>query len=374
MYVWQAFGGICDNPKYIEALDTVLEGARLARDDVLLRIVSQRREMSIKKKEAACTATAKELRRAAEADQAAMRKQREEQRELERRAALEETGAKRALAEAQGKAASERRKELEASRLDRFEQEEQRKKLARLAQDAQWLQAVYPKTLAERLLAWRKALPADAETAVRARIDFLVSFKRTSSTAACPYLWDEDRRFTSALGNVTGPDRARHAVRCSKTFEWLLFENKWASGLPYDATYMLLRLIERILPNGRALFATRYTAQVLLHDNQYVVEKAFVNAVFLMYRWLGPGWLPGQWEWPPEENNEKHVRKHVTYVCAVLCMIWSCCGDCARDHFLVRLCFWPDHLRMCLRPTYVCVLAFVVFCIAREFVHLCQTT
>lgn len=278
------------------------EVARLARDDVLLRLVSQRREMSIKKKEAACTATAKELRRRAEADQAVLRKQRDDQRELERLAALEEAGAKKALAEAQERAASERRKELEASRLDRREQEEQRKKVARLARGAQWLQAVFPTELADKLLAWRRALSAEAETAVRSRIDFLVSFKRCDSSVACPHLWDEDRRFTSALGAVIGPDRARHSVRCSKTFEWLLFQKNWACGVPNDATYMLLRLIDRIVPNGKALFATRYTGQVLMHENQYVVEKAFVNAVFLMYRWLGPGWLPGQWMWPPEEN------------------------------------------------------------------------
>ena len=270
---------------------------------MLLRVVSQRREMSIKKKEAACTDTAKELRRRAEAEQAVVRKQREDQRDVERRALLEEAGAKRALAEAQERAASERRMELEASRLDRREQEEHRKKVARLARDAQWLQAEYPKTLAEKLLAWRRALSADIVTAVRSRIDFLVFFKRCSGSVACPHLWDEDRRFTSALGSVTGPDRARHAVRCSKTFEWLLFENKWACGVSHDATYMLLRLIERILPNGRLLFGTRYTAQILLHDNQYVVEKAFVHAVFLMYKWLGLGWLPGNWVWPPVQEE-----------------------------------------------------------------------
>ena len=298
-----SFAGICEDPKYIAALETVSEAARLTRDDVLLKMLTQRRAQSIKKAEATSCDTAKDLRRRAEADQAAMHHKRLEVRELERRAALEEVGAKKALEDAKAKAAEERRKELEASRLDRLEQEQHRAKAAKLLQDAEWLQVKFPAAMAERLLAWRRSLSREAACALRDRVEFLVAFGRCTTSAACPYLWDEDKRWTSALGGVTGPDRARHTVRCSKTFEWLLYNGTWAGGVPQDAAYMLGSLLDRVLPNGKQLFRSRYTVQVLLHDNQYVVEKAFINAVFLMYRWLGPHWLPGQWNWPPQRED-----------------------------------------------------------------------
>ena len=299
----QPFGGICDDPQYIDALHTVEQVARLSRDDVLLRICSRRRVHAQKKRAAAGSDTAKELRRKAEEEAAAWQQKRLEMREIERRAKLDEAGAKEKYEAARAKAAEERRKEVEARGLERREQEEQRQKLARQSQDAYWLQVEFPQALAKKLLRWRSKLKKDEFEATQARVDFLASFRRcNSSSQTCPHLWDEDKRLTSALGAVTGPDKTRHAVRCSKAFEWVLYEDNWAAGVPHsDACFMLGKLLERILPNGKKLFSTRFTTQVLLHDNMYVVEKAFLNAVFLMYQWLGPGWLPGQWNWPPSQ-------------------------------------------------------------------------
>ena len=185
-YVWntvacspEAWAGICDDPKYIEALETVQEVARCCRDDVLLRVVTARRAQAVKKREAACTDTAAELRRRALEDQAAENARRAELRDLERQAALED---------AKAKAAAERRKELEACRLDREEQDAHRKKMARAVEDAKWRQVDFPHGLAQKLLDWRRGLPRQVEQDLRSRVDFLVRFKRCDGKVACPHL------------------------------------------------------------------------------------------------------------------------------------------------------------------------------------------
>ena len=218
---------------------------------------------------------------------------------------LDDAEAQRALEAARAEAAAERCRELEASRLARAEEDARKEKAARAAADARWLQVDFPLDVANKLIAWRRGLTQDQAAGLSARIGHLVRFKRCQETIAAPFFWTEDTRFTSVLGNVLGVDRGRHSVRCSKSFEWLLFNNTWASGaglVRNDAAHMLHRLWARVVPDGHKLFQGRYNSQVLLHDNQYVMEKAFVHGVFLLYRWIGAGWLPGgEFQWPPRE-------------------------------------------------------------------------
>ncbi len=129
---------------------------------------------------------------------------------------------------------------MKGTRLGDFASQPQ---AARAAEDARWLQVDFPLDLVNRLMAWRRGLTADQEAGLKARISHLVRFQRCDQTVDAPYFWTEDTRFTSVLGNVLGVDRARHSVRCSKSFEWLLFRNSWACGSPNDGTHMLHRLI-----------------------------------------------------------------------------------------------------------------------------------
>ncbi len=254
----------------------------------------------MKKKAATSSAVARELRRRAEEDRATELQKRAERRALEHQAAMDDAKAKHAVEQAKADAAAERRRELEVSRLARKEEDERKAKAARAMEDARWLQVEFPHEVAKKLIEWRRLLPADGEVAFKARVSHLLRFRRCEQTVALPYLWDEDKRCTSALGAVVGIDRLRHSVRCSKTFEWLLFHNSWAHGSPNDATHMLHRLFDRVVPDGRLLFMTRYTSQILLHDSDYVVEKAFLHGVFLLYSWMGAGWMPdGVFQWPP---------------------------------------------------------------------------
>ena len=262
-------------------------------------MITSRRRMAKKKEVATSTGTALELRRLAAEDRALEQQRRDERRELERRAALDDAEAKIALETAKGDAAEKRRRELEACRLAALEEDNRKAKIARAAEDARWLQVDFPLKVCSQLLEWRAALTPDQVASFKARITHLIRFHRLVPIET-PFFWNEDVRFTSFLGNVLGVDKARHSVRCSKSFEWVLYKNSWAAGSPNDAISQLHRLWDRVVPDGRCLFQGRFTAAILLHDNQYVMEKAFVHGVYVMYRWLGVGWLPGgEFTWPP---------------------------------------------------------------------------
>ena len=235
--------------------------------------------MAVKKNEATTSGTALELRKQAEADRAREQQRRDERRSLEHRAALEDVEAKRALETAKAEAAAERRREIETCRLARLEEDERNAKRARASEDARWLQVEFPLEVCNRLIAWRAALTPDQVTSLKARIAHLVRFRRLKPVKA-PYFWDEDVRFTSALGNVLGVDKGRHCVRCSKSFEWILYKESWAAYGSNDAIHQLHRLWDRVVPDGHCLFQGRFTSAILLHDNQYVMEKAFVNGFF----------------------------------------------------------------------------------------------
>ena len=105
------------------------------------------------------------------------------------------------------------------------------------------------------------------------------------------------------VGNVAGPDHGLHQAQCSKCFEWILYKSMWAQGNPNDATWMLGRLFCRIVPDCATLFRARYTPQISMHDNQHVVEEAFVCGVSLLSTWLKEGWFPeGLFAWPPRRQ------------------------------------------------------------------------
>jgi len=178
----------------------------------LLRVIVQRRTMAVKKREATTSGTALELRRQAEADRVQEQERRAERRALEHRAALEDAEAKRALEAAKADAAAERRREVEACRLARAEEDARKQRDARAAEDARWQQVEFPFEVANQLIAWGMALIPDQEASLKARITHLVRFGRIMQTVQAPYFWDEDTRFTSALGNVLGVDKARRSV------------------------------------------------------------------------------------------------------------------------------------------------------------------
>ena len=295
-----AWGGICDDPKFAEALQTVAEVAKQTRDDKLLRMIRDRQRLTQSKRAAMDTPIAQELRRAAQEDRDRELTRRTEILELERRARLEDAAAKEQLACAQREAAKARTESLQAARRLRAEEQQSRLQDQRARAYDRWLQTMFPLELANRLLEWRRGLSDEAEQELRDYVHRLSRTSRCTRSCTMPVLWEPSPALTSTVGHTTGRDGARHPARCGRDFEWLLFRNGWASGCPNGPAYMMLKLLDRVVPQASALFASRYTVQIMLASTHHVLEQTFVFAIILLSKWLGAARFPhGVHSWPP---------------------------------------------------------------------------
>ena len=95
----------------------VAEVARQTRDDVFLRMITQRHRKSATQRSVSSTPASVELRRVARSDSEAELERCAVRRELERLVAHDDAAAKLALEEAKTAAVRVRRETLEASRL-----------------------------------------------------------------------------------------------------------------------------------------------------------------------------------------------------------------------------------------------------------------
>ena len=70
----------------------------------------------------------------------------------------------------------------------------------------------------------------------------------------------------------------------------------------YDAVETLFRLCGRCVPYARRIFVGSHTPLRLLHQNDYILEKAFVYGIMALSKWLGRDRLPpGVYgKWPPK--------------------------------------------------------------------------
>lgn len=299
-----AWGGICTEKAYLDALDVVADVARKTQDDVALRFVQKKRKLSVAKQKSVEHPLAQSLREAAARDRQAEVTRRAEQADLERRAGLQDLEARRALEEARERTADARRKALEASRILRQEVADRRTEEANRLSESRWLQVDYPAGLAAQLLEWRANLTVEQETSLRHAVSALARSSRPKLHVEMPRLWVSVASFTNVIRSEPGPNGRRLSVRCSKEFEWLLFRNAWASSSRNDVAYMLIKLMDRIAPQSSDLFRSRYTGQVILAWADGVAEKAFVYAVILLSKWLGAERFPrGVHQWPPTEPS-----------------------------------------------------------------------
>ena len=119
-----------------------------------------------------------------------------------------------------------------------------------------------------------------------------------------PHWWSEaNPPFALNLVAREGPDKKRHMLKCTKGFEWLLYTSSWAAHSHNDPLVLLRQLLEAIVPSCYTLFGQRHHLDLLLHDNDYNMEKTFIHAVWLLCRWMQRGWIPedkGIWDWPPQ--------------------------------------------------------------------------
>jgi len=281
-------------------LDIVAEVAKQSRDDALLRVITKRQRASVKKRAASSTSAGQELRLAAERDRAEERERRAARLALEHQASLDDAEAKRSLEVAKSEAAIARQKAIEATRLLRQEEDARRIATATTLQDARWLQTEYPAQLARTLLNWREGLNAEQVTSLTAYVRGIRDTTRCRRDTVVPGLWEPSPAFTFVIEHTQGVDGVRRPTRCGKPFEWVLFRNGWAAGSPHDAPRMLRRLLDAIVPEASTMLSERYRVLVILAHNDNIIEKAFVYAVILLSKWLGPGRFPeGVHAWPP---------------------------------------------------------------------------
>ena len=303
-FACQAWAGVCTEDKYFESLSVLEKVARATRDDPLLRCLLKRRCLSDEKKAVQETAASQALSAAAAADREAEQERRRARKELEQRAALDDLAAKEALEVAKAEAAKQRAAALEAARLSKEAEEQRRLRMEHARAHAKWQEVDYPLILADRLHSWRKGLTADEVASLRARVAYIARHRDTTKNTLVPHWWSEAcPPFTCNLVAVQGPDKRQHMCRCTKGFEWQLYKGMWGEHSRHDPLVMLRRMLEAIVPDCYVLFQQRHQLHLLMHDNDYVVEKTFVHAVWLLSRWLKRGWIPadvGIWEWPPQ--------------------------------------------------------------------------
>ena len=295
-----AWGGICTESGFTDALGVVAGYAERTHDDDFLRQLKKRQKFSNAKKESDTSKWGAALKTAALSDRDAEAKRRAERAELERRAGLEDLQARKELEGARTKTLEARREALEASRILRQEVADRRAADANRRVDARWLQVDYPCRLAIDLQAWRASLNVEQEAALRRDVAHLARSSRPSRHADVQRLWAPVASFTRAVCTEAGPHGGRITIRSSSEFEWILYKNGWAAGSRNDASWMFLKLIDRIAPQASDLFRHRYTPQVMFDWADGVAELAFVFAMVLLSKWLGAAKFPqGVHFWPP---------------------------------------------------------------------------
>lgn len=281
------------------ALKVLAVAAQSRRDDRLLRIVRDAQRRDQIKRRAECGVVPEALRKAARRDREEAELARRERQELQRLADLKDLEAQRALEESKERAHAERRKSLEAARTFHQEVAARRDRTARQRADARWLQTRFPLDLAQRLLRWREGLSRTAVKHLTQVVSGLSESSRIRRNTEMPLLWEPNLAWTKIIANELAGGGRRISIRSTTDFEWLVFGGPRCSSL-HDCSYMMFKLIERIVPKGRQLFRIRYTAQVLLAECEGVLEKMFVYAIILLSKWLGVDIFPeGVHEWPP---------------------------------------------------------------------------
>lgn len=116
-----------------------------------------------------------------------------------------------------------------------------------------------------------------------------------------PKLWDPDRALSNVVGDVLMPGGRRVQVRCTRPFEWALFQEHWAQeALSPEPARALVVLFDQIVPHGSDLLGRQFPPRLLLEHAGFEAHHAFVVGVILISKWLGEDLFPrGVYSWPP---------------------------------------------------------------------------
>ena len=123
-------------------------------------------------------------------------------------------------------------------------------------------------------------------------------------TPRIPDFWVVDVNFLILYGSVKSPNNGPpRNVRCSALMDTYLDEAAPAGfmGEVKDPIRALAQIMETIAPGADAyVFTKRRSYTRILHQNDYIIEKAIICCVWCLSKWLGRDRFPqGIFEWPP---------------------------------------------------------------------------
>ena len=297
-----AFGGVCTESHFVKCLETVAAVCRATRDDSFLRKVESKLAASNAKRSVESCEDAERLRKRARQDREDCHRRRQEAADLDRAAKRADVDGKVAVEKAKEANQQVKLKVLAAAAVQRLESDRRREEDTARKATRVWLQTKYPVELATAVRAWWARLPAKKKTVVDEALAHVYKTKQMLRNTEVPDLWDDDSTLLRPVGQVLVPGGPKVVGKCPLDFEWVLFEERWAAerGKVVDPSAMLQKLVNTCLPGSHLLFARRYTLPGLISICGGNVAKAFVYALMLLSKWLGPAVFPvGVHVWPP---------------------------------------------------------------------------
>ena len=129
-----------------------------------------------------------------------------------------------------------------------------------------------------------------------------------------PKLWESTREVLSwgecLQCEFFGGRGKSHPTKCSHDFlrlvkGWIDVEKcrgkELSNKSAYNSAMVLSQLFAKCVPGSLRLINNQFGVLKYLHQNDYVLDKAFVNGILVISKYLGPSVFPqGIHKWPPD--------------------------------------------------------------------------
>ena len=287
-----------------KARQVLIQYHKTTGEDSFLRRLYEESARSIRDKKDGATDSACALKKRMHAIEEEENKRRKANREAERLAANEDEEKKEKRARAQEAASIARAAELRLLVHNRKDIEARAHRAAARKEAARWLQTTYPVEVAISLIERWQNSTEERKKRTYTRMWNALESKVFERMLGIANIWVTDTTFTTQWVQVKQPTDPLHMrwVRCSPAFLNSVLHRFVVLGPDQDAANILMRLFEAILPLARRalLQNASYSMVRILHENDYVMEKAFVWGVIAFSKWLGRDQFKnGIHDWPP---------------------------------------------------------------------------
>jgi hypothetical protein len=210
---------------------------------------------------------------------------------------------KLAAAKAQGAAAECRLERVRQIVVNRRDAEITRKTEALEKLTQTWMQTRYPVLVARDCIDGYASLTPKGKQAFGKEVAQCVAEGLCRRQLYIVSLWDVNKSILVDWAAASAPtDGRRREVRCCVAFEQLIDEEAAKGHFGKDPVETLFKLWELCVPHARQIFTGSYNALRVLHQNDYVMEKAFVWGILALSKWLGRERFPQgiYGAWPPK--------------------------------------------------------------------------